>query len=40
MMKEKTMFQKNNCYSTFEEKWKDYVFIYDFRGPDKMWPYP
>ena len=39
MIKEKIMFQKRGGYSTFEEKWKDYVFIYDFRGPDKLWPF-
>ena len=38
MIKEKKVFQRKNGYSIFEEKWRDFTYIYDFRGPDLLWP--
>ena len=34
--KEKLIYLKQDKYSLFEEKWKDYIDIYDFRGPDRF----
>ena len=39
IIKEKIMYQRKNSYLKFEEKWTDYIYIYDFRGPDKIWPF-
>ena len=38
MIKEKIVFQRKNGYDIFEDKWRDFTYIYDFRGPDILWP--
>ena len=39
IIKEKNIAQKNQSYENFENKWKEFTFIYDFRGPDVLWPF-
>ena len=39
IIKEKYMSQKSQSYEKFEEKWKEFTFIYDFRGPDVQWSF-
>ena len=36
IIKEKAIFMKNDNYTFFEEKWKNFTAIYDFRGPDRF----
>ena len=33
------MSQKSQIYEKFEEKWKEFTFIYDFSGPDVQWSF-
>ena len=39
MIKEKTNALSSNKMGTFNEKWKNYTSIYDFRGPDMHFIY-
>ena len=34
MRKEKSIFYRKKEYVKFEEKWANFIYIYDFRGPD------
>ena len=34
IIKEKSIFYRRGKYEKFEEKWADFIYIYDFRGPD------
>ena len=34
IVKEKGIFLRKKSFETFQEKWKKFVYIYDFRGPD------
>ena len=34
IIKEKGIFLRKRSFEAFHEKWKNFVFIYDFRGPD------
>ena len=34
IIKEKGIYLGKRSFETFHEKWKNFVYIYDFRGPD------
>ena len=36
MLKEKIISNRKKKFDNFEEKWNNFIHIYDFRGPDKQ----